>query len=204
MTRATRHPFLPWAFHLHGWRSCPAHSRGSEEPRLSTEYAEPSELVCTRPLGRPLRTSSSTAPVFSHRTSTPTEDALPCEPPFTAPVWPQEAKWCACRAWSAGLAVSILEGGAGIRSLAALLTAAPPRGQQAVVSGLVSFSSSRQCAVRLVPPKQVIPSRRRLLTPWQCVRAARALRSVSGSPGAWSASGLKAAASASPALAHPP
>ena len=111
MTRATRHPFLPWAFHLHGWRSCPAHSRGSEEPRPSTEYAEPSELVCTRPLGRPLRTSSSTAPVFSHRTSTPTEDALPCEPPFTAPVRPQEAKWCACRAWSAGLAVSILEGG---------------------------------------------------------------------------------------------
>lgn len=58
----------------------------------------PSELVCTRPLGQLLLTSSSTASVLSHRLSTPASDALRCEPPVTAPSTPKSL-WFACRAW---------------------------------------------------------------------------------------------------------
>ena len=58
----------------------------------------PSELVCTRPLGQLLLTSSSTASVLSHRLSAPASDALRCEPPATVPSAPRSL-WVACRAW---------------------------------------------------------------------------------------------------------
>lgn len=108
-----------------------------------SEYAEPSELVCIRPLGQLLRTSSSTATVLSHRRSTPTANALRCEPPVTVP--PLGARMPGLEMTTQG------------QHLVALPTPAPPQKKAGCVlrSGFVLVRL--QCAARFVPPKRSVP-----------------------------------------------
>ena len=113
----------------------------------------PSELVCTRPLGQLLLTSSSTVSVLSHRLSTPASDALRCEPPSTAPSTPRSL-WFACWAWRF-FCSSLIPGGSGLAQRVprrAVFRCAAPRGAHR--RSAVWFRSSLfQCGVSLRLPE---------------------------------------------------
>ena len=115
----------------------------------------PSELVCTRPLGQLLLTSSSTVSVLSHRLSTPASDALRCEPPSTAPSTPRSL-WFACWAWRF-FCSSLIPGGSGLAQRVprrAVFRCAAPRGAHR--RSAVWFRSSLfQCGVSLCLPEGV-------------------------------------------------